>query len=90
METPREKAVKATQNFCKTIDRFGSALRRSRSNFDKICAHQEHIDDYFLTAIDDLDLEINEDKGLSIKAIRTDSRALKQEMQEVVLKRKQM
>ena len=54
--TPREQAFKAANKFYKTVDRFGLDLKKSRKKVDKISVHQDQADDYFLTAIDDIDL----------------------------------
>jgi hypothetical protein len=39
-------------------------------------------DDYFVTAIDDIELEINEDKGLSLREVKSDYQQLTEEMHE--------
>lgn len=66
-ETPREKARKESERFNHAISCFSQGLRKTRSQFDFVKTKKSTMENYFFTAIDDIELEINEDKGLSIR-----------------------
>lgn len=66
-ETPKEKVFRSTTKISETLQRYGKRLKKDKGIFKKINDYYDSAENYFLTAINDIQLEINEDKGLSIR-----------------------
>lgn len=66
-ETPKGKVFRSTTKISETLQRYGKRLKKDKGIFKKINDYYDSAENYFLTAINDIQLEINEDKGLSIR-----------------------
>ena len=62
------------------IDQFDKSMRRSKSHFNHLNKGIDKADNYFLTSFNDIELEINEDKGLSIREVKSDYEKIKKDM----------
>ena len=62
------------------IDKLDKSMRRSKTQLSHLNKGIDKADDYFLTSINDIELEINEDKGLSIKEVKSDYQKIKEDM----------
>lgn len=66
-QTPRYLAAKKSRTMTQAIDEFQVSFQRTKNNFVRLQAYMDRVQTGFVTAIDDINLEINEDKGMSLR-----------------------
>jgi hypothetical protein len=57
--TAKTEAISQIDKIKIVIEKFDDGLRRTKSNFNKLTNYSKRVEDYFLTEIDEIELELN-------------------------------